>query len=375
MVKVFHLPFFVERRMSLLLKPWQLLFVAFAGWVHEEQQKIIAFYQSQLETVMDAQGKKRLPLTDDHRRLLAVKAKAIGRKALMELTTIVTPDTLLRWHRTLVAQKWDYSDRKTKTPGRPRIRQEIVDLILRFARENPSWGYDRIQGALANLGHRISDATVGNVLKQHGIEPAPDRKRQTTWKTFINSHWEVLAAIDFTTVEVWTTGGLVTYYLLFVMELATRRVELAACSPTLGDPFMKQLARNLTDPIDGFLKDKRYVLMDRDSNFSDAFRTILLESGAEPVRLPARSPNLNAHLERYHLSLKAECLDRMIFFGERSLRNAVAQFLLHFHGERNHQGLDNKLIEPSDEVGQTTGEVRRRERLGGLLNYYYREAA
>ena len=186
---------------------------------------IFVFYQSQLETVMETQGKKRLPLTDDQRRMLAVKAKAIGRKTLMELTTIVTPDTLLRWHRQLVAQKWDYSDQRKKV-GRPRIRQEIVDLILRFARENPSWGYDRIQGALANVGHRISDTTVGNVLKQHGIEPAPDRKRQTTWKTFIKSHWDVLAAIDFTTVEVWTKGGLVTYYLLFVMELATRRVHL-----------------------------------------------------------------------------------------------------------------------------------------------------
>ena len=173
----------------------------------------------------------------------------------------------------------------------------IVDLILRFAKENPTWGYDRIQGALANVGYQISDTTVGNVLKQHGIEPAPDRKRQTTWATFLKSHWDVLAAIDFTTVEVWTKGGLVTYYLLFVMELATRHVHFAACSPTLGDAFMKQIARNLTDPFDGFLKDKRYVLMDRDSNFSDAFRTILQDADVEPVRLPPRSPNLNSHIE------------------------------------------------------------------------------
>src|SRR5210317_2132466 len=209
--------------------------------------------------MMKAQGKKRLLLTDDQRRLLAVKGKSLGRKALMELTTIVTPDTILRWHRTLVAQKWDYSDRNTKSVGRPRIRQVIVDLILRFASENPTWGYDRIQGALANVGYAISDTTVGNVLKEHGIEPSGDRKRQTTWKTFIKSHWDVLAAIDFTTIEVWTKGGLVTYYLLFVMELSTRRVHLAACTRALGDDFMKQIARNLTDPFDGFLRDKRYL--------------------------------------------------------------------------------------------------------------------
>ncbi|MEK6249790.1 MAG: integrase core domain-containing protein, partial [Planctomycetales bacterium] len=298
----------------------------------------------------------------------------LGRKALMELTTIVTPDTIMRWHRTLVAKKWDYSD-KRRCVGRPRIRQVIVDLILRFAKENPNWEYDRIQGALANVGYQISNQTVGNVLKQQGLEPAPERKRPTTWKTFIKSHWDVLAAIDFTTIEVWTKGGLVTYYLLFVMEVATRRVHLAACTPTLGDQFMKQVARNLTDTFDGFLKGKRYVLMDRDSNFSSVFRTILKEAGVEPVRSPARSPDLNSHLERFHLSLKSECLDRMVFFGERSLRNARTEFLAHFHHERNHQGLVTKIIPPGDEVGRTNGEIARRERLGGLLNYYHRQAA
>jgi hypothetical protein len=132
------------------------------------------------------------------------------------LRPLFTPDTILRWHRMLVAKKWDYSDRKK--PDRPRIRQVILDLILRFGQENPSWGHDRIQGALANVGYHICDQTVGNVLREHGIEPAPDRKQQTTWTNFIKSHWEVLAAIDFTTIEVWTKGGLVTYYLLFVME-------------------------------------------------------------------------------------------------------------------------------------------------------------
>ena len=346
-----------------------------ASWVHREQQKIIELYQTQLDAMMKAQGKKRILLKDDQRRLLAVKGKSLGRKALMELTTIVTPDTIMRWHRTLVAQKWDYSDRKNKQPGRPRIRQVIVDLILRFAKDNPTWGYDRIQGALANIGYDISDTTVGNVLKQHGIEPAPDRKRQTTWKTFIKSHWDVLAAIDFTTIEVWTKAGLVTHYLLFVMELSTRRVHLAACTTTLGDDFMKQIARNLTDPFDGFLRDKKYVLTDRDSNFSSAFRATLKNADVEPVRLPAKSPNLNSHLERFHLSVKSECLSRMIFFGEKSLRRAVSAYLDHYHKERNHQGLDNQVIEPRDEVGREEGDVQCRELLGGLLRYYYRGAA
>jgi len=247
--------FTIERTMGSILHPWQFFIVILVGLLNRDQQKIIEFYQTQVETLMKAQEKKRLLLTDDQRRVLAVKGKALGRKALRELTTIVTPDTILRWHRMLVAKKWDCSD-KRKRVGRPRIRQVIVDLVLRFARENPTWGFDRIQGALANVGYRISDQTVGNVLKEQGIEPAPDRKRQTTWKAFIKSHWDVLAAIDFTTIEVWTKRGLVTYYLLFVMELATRRVHMAACTQTLGDDFMKQVARNLTDPFDGFLKDK-----------------------------------------------------------------------------------------------------------------------
>ena len=150
---------------------------------------------------------------------------------------------------------------------------------LRLARENRSWGYDRIVGALANLGHQISDQTVGNLLKAHGIEPAPQRKRQTTWKTFIQSHWDVLGAIDFTTIEVWTKGGLVTYYLLFVMELATRRVHFAGGIPNPDGPWMQQIARNLTDIEDGFLQGKRYVLMDRDTKFSKRFREILEGAG------------------------------------------------------------------------------------------------
>ena len=277
-------------------------------------------------------------------------------------------------YRTLVAQKWDYSDRR-KSVGRPRIRQVIVDLILRFASENPSWGYDRIQGALANVGYPISDTTVGNVLKQHGIEPAPDRKRQTTWKTFIKSHWDVLAAIDFTTIEVWTKGELVTYYLLFVMEVATRRVHFAGCTPNPDGLWMKQIARNLTDCVEGFLNGKRYLLLDRDGNFCPAFKSIIKNAGVNPVPLPPRSLDLNAHLERFFGSLKPECLERMIFFGERSLRNAIGQFLLHYHAERNHQGLCNKLIEPGEQGGQADGNIECRERLGGLLRYYHRSAA
>ena len=360
--------------MSFLLQPWHIVLAVLCGMVNQRQQQIIEFQNAQIEALLKKLGRKRLLLDDDQRRLLAVKAHSIGRKALLELTTIFTPDTILRWHRELVAQKWDHSD-KRKSVGRPRIRQIIVNLILRFASQNKTWGYGRIQGALGNVGFHIAETTVKNVLKAHGVEPAPNRKHTETWSTFLKSHWDVLAAIDFTTIEVWTRSGLVTYYLLFVMELNTRRVHFVGCTQYPHEAWMKQIARNLTDSEDGFLNGKRYPIMDRDAKFSEAYREFLKGEGVKPVRLPPRSPNLNAHLERYFRSLKEECLSRMIFFGEKSLRRAVTSYIQHFHSERNHQGLGNKIIDPGDEVGIVAGNIESRERLGGLLRYYYRAAA
>ena len=359
--------------MSLVLYPWQLLFMILAGLVNREQQYTIDYLRTENAVLKEKLGKKRILLNDDQRRRLAVKAKILGRKVLEDIATIVTPDTLLRWHRRLVAEKWDYSDRSIGV-GRPRVRREIVDLVLQMARENPGWGYDRIQGALANLGYHVSDSTVGNILKEHGIEPAPDRKRQTTWKTFIRAHWDCLAAIDFTTVEVWTKGGLVTYYLLFVMEVATRRVHFAGCTPNPNEPRMRQIARNLTDCEDGFLNGKRFLIMDRDTKFTDGFCGILEGEGVEVVKLPPRSPDLNPHLERFMRSLKQEAFSKMIFFGEKMLRHAVSSYLAHYHRHRNHQGLANRLIEPGEEVGRTEGEILCDERLGGILRYYRRAA-
>jgi putative transposase len=358
-----------------ILQPWQLLVAILAGWVNREQQDLIEYLRTENQILREKIGQRRIVLDDDQRRRLAVKAKILGRKMLESVGTLFTPDTILRWHRELVVKKWDFSDRCARRPGRPPVAAEIRELILQLARENPSWGYDRIQGALANLGHSISDSTVGNILKAHGIEPAPDRKRQTSWRTFLRAHWDVLAAIDFTTIEVWTRKGLVTYYLLFVLELATRHVHFAGLTASPNEPWLKQIARNLTAADDGFLNGKRYILMDRDTKFCQSFRTLLKESGTEPVLLPPQSPNCNSHLERFHRSLKAECLDRMIFFGEHSLRQATSDYLQHYHRERNHQGLDNRLIEPDAEVGMTAGTVQCRERLGGLLRYYHRTAA
>lgn len=166
--------------MEFVLQPWQLLLAILAGWINRQQQAVIEYSHTENQILKESYGKRRIRLNDDQRRRLALKGKALGRKTLSEIATIVTPDTILRWHRKLVARKWDHSHRR-KSLGHPRVKQEIVELVLCMARQNPTWGYDRIQGALANLGHEISDTTVGNILREHGIEPAPERKRQTTW--------------------------------------------------------------------------------------------------------------------------------------------------------------------------------------------------
>ena len=184
-----------------------------------------------------------------------------------------------------------------------------------------------------------------------------------------------MASVDFTTIEVWTKDGLVTVYLLFVMELASRRVHFAGCTANPDEPWVCQAARNLTDAENGFLRGKKYLLMDRDTKFSEAFRVTLEQTGVEAVRLPPRSPNLNPHIERFMRTAKEECLGRMIFFGESSLKAAVVGFLAHDHAERNHQGLGNKLIAAGEEVGSAAGEVACCERFGGMLRYYYYQKA
>ena len=245
---------------------------------------------------------------------------------------------------------------------------------MRFAKENRSWGYRRIQGALANLGHAVSDTTVANVLKENGLEPAPLRRKRTPWKEFLKAHWDQLAAVDFTSVEVWTPRGLVTFYALFVIELKSRRVCFAGLTTSPCDDWMKQVARNLIDNEDGFLNSSRLLLMDRDTKFSAAFRHTLSLGGVHALRLPPKTPNLNAYVEHFMRSIKQECLDQMNFFGEGSLRNAIREYLEHYHTERNHQGIDNRLIEQREEP-LPDGVIDCRERLGGILKHYDRVAA
>jgi hypothetical protein len=353
--------------------PFRLLLISVAGWLGQQQRDAIDYLREENRVLREQLGNKRLRLNDDQRRRLAAKAKMLGRRILRQVATIVTPETLLAWHRKLIAQK--YNGSKNRGPGRPRTRDKIEDLVVRLATENRDWGYRRIQGALANLGHEVARGTIANILKERGLEPAPERNRKTTWREFLSRHWEVIVAADFFTVEVWTRSGLTRFLVLFLIDISTRRVEIAGIATKANGIWMDQVARNLYDDGDGFLTGKRYLIHDRDPLFTAEFLGTLAASGVKSVRLPPQSPNLNPHAERFVRTIKESCLDRMILFGEGSLQKTIREFVAHYHGERNHQGLGNRLIMPDESHAGNGGAIRRRERLGGMLNYYYRQAA
>src|SRR5262245_21007174 len=353
---------------------WKILLAYITGSVDQE----ILLRNEYLVTenrLLRMQIKGRIRLSDGERKTLAEIGQKLGKKALEDVAHIVKPDTILAWHRKLVARKFDGSQQR-KTPGRPPIDPELEALVVRMAKENRSWGYDRIVGALANLGYTVSDQTVGNILKRHGIAPAPERKTTTTWKEFIRTHMDVLVATDFFTAEVWTTAGLVTYYVLFFIHLASRKVHVAGVTPHPDERWMVQIARNLTMAEWGFLEAGQYLIHDRDSKYSPAFQRLIDKAGITRVPLPPRSPNLNAYAERWVRSVKEECLSRLILFGETALYHVLREYMAHYHHERNHQGKGNVLLFPAiSHTPERADPVRCRERLGGLLEYYECEAA
>ena len=232
-------------------------------------------------------------------------------------------------------------------------------------------GYTRIQGALKNVGHRVGRSTIRRILQVAGLPPVP--QRPTSWQTFLKAHWGVIAGADFFTTEVWTWRGLVTYYTVFVIDLASRRVHVLGSTPHPSEWFMGQIVRLVTAADDGVLIGHRVLICDRDRKWSRAVRQGFGDAGIRVVLTPERAPNANAYAERFVRSIKEECLDRMVPLGERHFRRAITEFVEHYHYERNHQGLNNRLIVRSP-LGDTPGRVRRRSRLGGLLNYYERAA-
>jgi putative transposase len=296
--------------------PFALAVAILAGFLTRRQQDAIDYLREENRVLREMLRGRRLRFTDRQRKRLAIRGKALGRALLKGVATLVQPDTILDWRRRLVAKKWTYAG---GAQGNAEAMKSITKNVLRMARENPTWGYDKLQGALKNLGHIVCPNTIKAILLRNGIQPAPDRGRRTPWRTFLKAHARSIFAADFFTTEVWTMRGLVTHYTLFVIHHATRAVRIVGTT------------------------------------------------------VPAAAPNYNAIAERFVKSIKDGCLDRMIFFGTDSLLRAVREYETHYVQERPHQAIGNELIDPV--LGEPEGTVRRRERLGGLLNYYYRSAA
>jgi putative transposase len=308
---------------------------------------------------------KRPPLGRRDRVLLAAVSRLLprGRWAVF----LVSPQTLLRWHRELVRRKWSY---RHCSPGRPPLDPAVRDLVLRLARENPRWGCVRIQGELRKLGLRVGATTIRSVLRRSGLGPAP-RRDSPSWAEFLRAQASGIVACDFFTVE---TVWLRTLYVLFFIEHGSRRVRLAGVTAQPDGVWMRQQARNLA--VEEQLENVQFLIHDRDAKFSGPFDEILRGEGVRVIKTPVRAPRANAVAERWVRSVRNECLDHLLVFGRRQLEQILRGYLTHYNTERPHRSL--ALAAPAGEPhrarGSPSAEIRRRDVLGGLIHEYYAAA-
>jgi transposase InsO family protein len=304
------------------------------------------------------------------RFFLAAASRLLGRGCWRSF--FVTPETLLRWHRELVSRRWSYPHR---SPGRPALADATVELVLRLARENPRWGYERITGELKNLGIIVSPTTVRKTLRDHGLGPAGERGG-LSWREFLRAQATGVLAVDFFTIE---TISLRRLYVLFFIELDSRRLHLAGCTANPNGTWIAQQARNLAWTLSERATPVRYLIRDRDSKFTRAFDEIFNGEGIRVIRTPVRAPRANAYAERCVGTIRRECLDWILIRGRRHLEHVLGVYIDHYNAHRPHRSLKLrpprperpalKLITPAHQYA-----VQRRDRLGGLIHEYTRAA-
>jgi transposase InsO family protein len=344
---------------------------------HSERAKDleIALLRQQLRMLQRQQG-RRPPLRRSDRVLLAVLAQRLNtlaraaRRAWQASCLLVSPATILRWHRELVRRKWTFPRRQPG--GRPPLDGALTALILRLARENPRWGYKRIQGELTKLGHSVGRSTVRALLKRAGLPPAPERSRRgISWRTFCRHYQQQVLACDFFTVE---TALLRTIFVLFFLEVRTRRVYLVGCTAHLTGAWVAQQARNLAWYLQDGTLHATLLLHDRDSRFTAAFDRVFACEGLTVVRTPPRCPWANGYAERWVGSARRECLDHLLILNEHHLQRVLVEYTTFYNQRRPHQGLDQRCPIPLPSA-PADGPVRCQDVLGGIIRDYHREAA
>ena len=345
------------------------------GRTDREKDLQILVLQHQLRLLQRERPQPRRLSHWEKLTLAVLTAKLAGattgpRTALGQTLLLFKPETILKWHRELVRRKW--TCRRPQAGGRPALPADVEELILRLARENAGWGYSRIQGELLKLGYTLGRSTVRDVLKRHRVPPAPQRRRQaSTWRAFLRRHQDQLLACDFFTVE---TLRLKTVYVLFFIELGTRRVHLAGCTTHPTAAWVTQQARQLSWQLQDGDIPARYLLHDRDSTFVPAFDAVFRSEGVAIIRTPYRAPNANAVAERWIRSARQECLDHLLIVGEAHLRRVLDVYVGFYNRARPHQGLDQRTPVTAPRPAPH-GPIQCRSRLGGLLRSYDRESA
>ncbi len=323
------------------------------------------------EVLRDKYKCKKLQLNEEQKKRLANKAINLNKHILEDIIKIFQPETVLSWHRDLVGQKYDSSESRSEAKRGPKVTPpEVVAEVLRLARRNPDWGYERIASCMEYLGFNISESTVKRILLDHGIIPDPDQKDRIEWERFISAHKDVLAATDFLTAEIMTEKSLERYMVLFFIDIGTRKVKIAGVQKDPDGSWMTQMARNQTDPFDGFLLGKKYLIHDRDPLYTKKFDEIMKGSGITPKRLPGYRPVMNSYAESFIKTIKTECLNKLILTSEEQLRYVLRTYEKFYNTQRPHSGLGGKMIEPLPQ--DKDGDIIEFNYLGGLLRSYRR---